>query len=139
MKQDVSRLRSFFLRFLYLFNAVVVGFAAWPQVFRQEQPWDLMHRVVWTIYAAFSCLMLLGVLLPLRMLPLLLMQLMYKTIWMVAVALPLWLQGHLSMISGTMSFFAVIVMLDLAAIPWSFVYQNYIRALFKSTELLPEN
>jgi hypothetical protein len=134
MKSDVSRLRSFFLRFLYLFSAVVVGFAAWPQVFHQEQPWDLMHSIVWTLYAAFSCLMLLGVMIPLRMLPLLLLQLLYKTIWIVAVALPLWLDGHLAMISATMIFFAIIVILDLAVIPWKFVFLNYIGALARRAE-----
>jgi hypothetical protein len=66
---------------------------------------------------------------PLRMLPLLLLQFAYKTIWIFAVALPLLFAGHLELISGTMNFFGAIVVLDLLAIPWLFVYRNYIRAL----------
>jgi hypothetical protein len=61
MNPDISRLQFLLMRFLYFVSSVLVGFAAWPKVIHQAQPWDLMHSVMWAIYAAFSLLMLLGV------------------------------------------------------------------------------
>jgi hypothetical protein len=43
----------------------------------------LIGRIAFSIYAAFSVLMLLGAFVPLRMLPLVLLQLLYKLIWIV--------------------------------------------------------
>ena len=59
------------------------------------------------------------------MLPLLQLQLLYKLIWITAAGLPMWSAGHLDQVSGIIEFFAAIVVLDLAIIPWRYVLENY--------------
>jgi hypothetical protein len=76
--------------------------------------------------------MLLGVRFPLRMLPLMLLQLFYKLIWLIAVGYPLWSTGRLAQGAlGVIVFFASIVVLDLVVIPWPYVFEKYAKAIFK--------
>ena len=90
MSRELSSVRLYLMRFAYLFNAIVIGFGAWSELINQRKlinegkPWDLVYGVAFSLYAAYGLLMLLGVRFPVRMLPLLLLQIIYKTIWLIA-------------------------------------------------------
>lgn len=58
------------------------------------------------------------------MLPLLFVQLLYKSIWMLAVALPLW--STYRSIDYTQDMLIGIV-LDVVAIPWPYVWAVYVK------------
>ena len=125
IKRELAPIRLYSMRLFYLFNGLVIGIGAWPELMSPREPWDLIHSIAFSVYAAYSLLMLLGVLVPIRMLPMLLLQLLYKLIWLAAVGLPMWSAGHLGQVSGTIRFFATIVVLDLVVIPWRYVFENY--------------
>ena len=59
-----------------------------------------MHGVACSLLAALSAIAALGVRYPVQMLPLLLFELLWKSIWLLAIALPF---------------------------PWPYVYANYVR------------
>ena len=63
------------------------------------------------------------------MLPLLIFELLWKVIWVVAFALPLWLTDRLDAY-GTETLFACMmgVVLVPLVIPWGHVYRNYVKA-----------
>jgi hypothetical protein len=127
MNRQLSPIRLYSMKFFYLFNAIVIGVGAWPELMNPRKPWDLIHSIAFSIYAGYSLLMLLGVLVPIRMLPLLLLQLLYKLIWIAAAGLPMWSAGHLDQVSGMIKFFAAIIVMDLAVIPWRYVFENYCK------------
>jgi hypothetical protein len=58
------------------------------------------------------------------MLPLLLLQLLYKSIWVIAVALPLWSAFRSIELTRIMAMGAVV---DLIVIPWPYVLDNYLK------------
>jgi hypothetical protein len=63
------------------------------------------------------------------MLPLLILQLFYKSVWLLAVGLPLRSAGQAdSVAAGMIDTFAIAVVLDLLVIPWPYVLANYVRA-----------
>jgi len=127
MQGEVSTARLYLLRFVYLLTAVLVGAGAWPEVIRHsDNPGDLIGGIAFSIYSAYSVLMLLGILIPLRMLPLVLFQLFYKSIWIAIIGVPQWHSGHFDAIRGTIEFFTVIVVLDLIAVPWPYVFRHYV-------------
>jgi len=66
----------------------------------------------------------LGLRYPLKMLPLIFMQLFYKSVWLIAFGLPLWLAGRPPDLTDGMVFGAV---LDLIVIPRPYVLANYVR------------
>src|SRR5215467_2866748 len=131
MHEDLSKPRLYGMRAFYLFNALVIGYGAWPEIISPGKPWDMIHSVAFSLYAGYSLLLLLGVLLPTTMVPLLLLQIVYKLIWLVGVAVPKWSAGQLDLVASNITFFAIIVVLDLIVIPWSYVLQNYVKAAFR--------
>ena len=137
MERELSAIRLYAMRFVYVGTAVFVGLSAWPAVLRQgrliraDQPWDLMHGIAFSLYAAYAVLMLVGARFPVRMLPLLLFQILYKSIWLIGVAYPLWSASRLNPAAlGTIRLFAVVVVLDLVVIPWRYVFAKYVRPMF---------
>jgi hypothetical protein len=127
MSEELSRIRLYSMKFLYLFSAIVVGIGAWPAIINPGKQWDTLQGVAWSFYAGFSVLMLLGVRFPARMLPVLLLQLFYKLIW-----LALWWAGHLDAhASGAVRTMEGAAVLDLIIIPWPYVFANYVKAIFK--------
>ena len=125
---DVSTLRLYVLRAVYLLNFVFLGINVWPALFRPAEPIGLLPGVAFAFWAALSTLCALGLRYPLKMLPVLFMQLFYKTVWLLAIALPLWSSGQWT--AGATAMFKGMVMgavADLLVIPWPYVFANYVR------------
>ena len=123
MSKEVSTLRLYLMRALYLLN-FVLGIFVWPSIIKHEGLSDPLQAVAVSFWAALFTLSGLGVRYPLKMLPLLFMQLFYKSVWLIAVALPLWLAGRSTGLTGGM---VIGVVLDLIVIPWPYVLANYVK------------
>jgi len=124
MAESVSTLRLYIMRVMYLFNFVLLGSDVWPELIRHEGPWDPVRGVAYSLWATLSLLSGLGLRYPLQMLPLLLFQLVYKSIWLVAVGIPLQSAGQATEMTTV---FLVGVGLDLIVIPWPYVYAHYLK------------
>lgn len=126
---DVSTLRLYVMRALYLLIAVALGLDVWPRVLGAGEPLGPLDGVAYSFWATLSLLAALGIRYPLRMLPLLLVQLVYKSIWLLTVAVPMSSGGQMraSMIAMTQEF-VVGVILDLVVIPWPFVFRTFVLA-----------
>jgi hypothetical protein len=85
---------------------------------------DPLQAVAISFWAALSVLMGLGLRYPLKMLPLILLQLFYKSIWLIAVALPLSSAGASTNLTKP---FVIGVLLDIIVIPWPYVLANYMQ------------
>ncbi|HAV23935.1 MAG: hypothetical protein A2X67_13735 [Ignavibacteria bacterium GWA2_55_11] len=124
MAESVSTLRLYIMRVMYLFNFVLLGSDVWPELIRHEGPWDPVRGAAYSLWATLSLLSGLGLRYPLQMLPLLLFQLVYKSIWLVAVGIPLQSAGQATEMTTV---FLVGVGLDLIVIPWPYVYAHYLK------------
>jgi hypothetical protein len=85
-----------------------------------------MNGVACSLLAAVSVLAAVGIRYPLQMLPILLFELVWKTIWLIAVALPLWSANQIDARTwGTVQdclFGAILIPL----IPWRYVISHYV-------------
>lgn len=126
---DVSTLRLYVMRAAYLFIAAGLAVMIWPLILFANDDVEHMRGVVWALLGAVCLLGALGLRYPLRMLPILLFELIWKIIWMVAFGLPFRSSGavHAGMQSSVIDTTAGIV-LCLIAIPWRYVWANYVRA-----------
>jgi hypothetical protein len=124
---DVSIFRLYLLRAIYLLISVGLAFTIWPQIIRHSTPWSLWHGVGCSLLGAVSILAFLGIRYPLKMLPVLFFELIWKSIWLIAVALPLWSTGQMdpdNLETAQNCLMGVIVPL---VIPWSYVWTHYVK------------
>lgn len=124
MSENTSTFRLYLMRLLYLLNCGALGLQVWPVMIHHAGAWDPVRGVAFSCWAALSALSGLGLRYPLRMLPLLLFQLLYKSIWVIAVALPLWSAFRSMELTKIMGFGAVV---DLMVIPWPYVLATYLK------------
>ena len=112
------------MRVLYFLNFAMLGLQVWPAMIHHPAAWDPVKGVAFSFWAALSTLSIFGLRYPLKMLPLLLLQLLYKSIWVVAVALPAWPEFRSTELTGIMLWGAVV---DFIVIPWPYVLANYFK------------
>jgi hypothetical protein len=125
---EVSLLRLYLMRAFYLLILLGVGSMALPALTRPT-PLDPLDAVAFSFWGALALLAAIGLRYPLQMVPLIMVQLVYKTIWLLAVAVPLWRAGA-PFDAATADFtwaMAIGVALDLIVIPWGYVLAHYVR------------
>jgi hypothetical protein len=130
---EVSTLRLYLLRAMYVF--VVVGLAIFklaPAILHPENlsPQD---SVVVSVLGGFALLAVVGIRYPLKMLPLLLFEFVWKVVWVLAFGLPLLLSGGLEpnvSFGGTETLINCLLGIVLVPIvvPWGYVLQHYLKA-----------
>jgi hypothetical protein len=123
MPGEASMLRLYLMRLLFLLNFELLGLDTWPAIINHKGAWDPMHGVALSFWAAWSALSGLGLRYPLKMVPLLLLQFFYKSVWLIAVARSLRSAGQSTSLTET---FVIGVVLDLIIIPWPYV-AHYVR------------
>lgn len=124
---QVSLFRLYSLRAVYLIIALGLALVVWPGVLRHAEPWGLSQGVVKCMLTAFSLLCITGIRYPLQMLPVLLWELMWKSLWLLLVALPAWQSGTMDdAITATVFECAVAIIIPLA-MPWKYFYAHYIQ------------
>ncbi len=124
MAEEVSLLRLYIMRGMYLLNCLLVGSGVWVQFIHRQNPWDPISGVAFSFWAALAGLSALGIRYPLAMLPLLFMQLFYKTFWLLAVYVPLRAAGRSTDLAQG---FLIAMVLDIVVIPWTYVFAHYIK------------
>jgi len=125
---EVSTFRLHVLRATYLLIVVGLGSMIWPGVIHHTEAWALRNGDTASLLAGVSVLAVLGIRYPLQMLPLLLFELVWKAIWLLAIALPLWRAGPVdadTWESIKACGFGVVLMP--IVIPWPYVLANYVR------------
>lgn len=125
---DVSLLRLYVMRGFYLVILVMVGSMALPGLLGSGGPITPMRGVALSFWAALALLAAVGIRYPLQMIPILLIQMIYKSIWLLAVALPLW-RAETPFDADTAEFakaMAIGIVVDLIVIPWRHVFANYL-------------
>lgn len=122
---QVSLLRLYLLRAGYAFMGFGIAFNFWPRVAHHPAAWPLMDGVVACMLTALSLLALMGLRYPLQMLPVLLFELIWKTVWLTAVALPLWTAGALDAERARSAVECLYGAILIPLIPWRYVFSNY--------------
>ena len=116
--------RLHLLRAGYLVLGVGLAVTKWP-LFLDDAPWPLMDGVVTCMLTAMSLLALVGLRYPLRMLPLLLFEVLWKLFWLAVVALPQWSAGEMDAATREVAGACLLVVIFLIVIPWRHVATHY--------------
>jgi hypothetical protein len=127
---EVSLLRLYLLRALYAAIAFLMGAQIWPVILSHPPFEDHMRAAAVALFGGLTVLCLLGIRYPLKMLPLMLFEFAWKTIWTFSVGLPLWRAGQLThpvMIQDAIAIAPAVIVMPLI-IPWPYVWKHYFAA-----------
>ena len=121
---DVSLLRLYILRAMYLVLVVGLGAMIVPEILSHP----LTSRgVIASLLGAVWALAFFGLKYPLEMLPLLMFEFAWKLIWMLAYGLPQWTSGRQPPTFAEDSFNIAFGAVLLFVIPWGYVWRHYVQ------------
>lgn len=125
---EVSLVRLYVLRGAYLLLFAGLGLSIWPAIFSHSLSLPHMNGVVLSLLGGLGLLCALGLRYPLQMLPLLIFELVWKVIWTLAFAWPLWAADALEP-AHIQSIKEIVpgAILMAAVIPWPYVYAHYVK------------
>jgi hypothetical protein len=125
--EGVLSISIFLLRVVYVLMFFVLGSQTWTHIVTHQGPWEPKDAIVWSLWTAFATLAGLGIIRPLKMLPILLLEIFYKVLWLIIVAYPLWVKGTLigSPAEGVTWVFLWVI-LPIVAVPWGYVFLTYV-------------
>ena len=124
----VSTFRLYLLRIFYAMAVLMLGIDVWTEIFTHNQRWEPLPAVAFSFWGAFSLLALIGIVHPLKMLPLLILQFAYKLVWLLMVAYPLWSTDQIvgSSAEALTRANSIGLILDVLIIPWSYVARHLV-------------
>jgi hypothetical protein len=123
----VPKINIYVLRLMFFLMIIFLGKASWTHIFTFKGNWIPESAMAWCIWASYSVLAILGIIHPLKMLPIVMLEIFYKLLWLIIVAYPLWKSNQLtgSSAEGMTNAF-LWVLLPIIAMPWKYFFRKYV-------------
>jgi hypothetical protein len=123
---EVSLFRLYTLRASYLVLAAGLGVYVWPVVLHHTSELAASDGIHLALLAGLGLTAVLGFRYPMKMLPLLLFELIWKAIYLTAFALPLWSAHQISAAVAEDIKAVLWVVIFIPLIPWGYVFRHYV-------------
>lgn len=123
---DVALWRLYTLRLCYLILAGGLGLYIWPSVIQHTSAFAGARGIQCSLLAGLGATALLGFRYPVKMIPLLLFELIWKAIYLIAFALPLWRAHQITDAESADITSVLMVVVFLPLIPWGLVWRQYV-------------
>jgi hypothetical protein len=124
-ESEVSLARLYVLRAMYLVLVIGGAIVFLPQLIGHE---PTARGVIPSMLAAMWVLACFGLRYPLQMLPILLFELTWKTIWLIDYGLPQWRAGvHTTQFMEDFKAIALGPLVFILVIPWGYVFRHYLK------------
>lgn len=125
--KGVLPIQVYVLKLFFLLMALFAGKDAWTELLTHEGEWNVEIAIAWCSITAYTTLSVLGIFHTLKMLPIMLFMFLYKGLWLLFVAYPLWKNG--AFVGSEAEDWAQIFMLIIVPIiftPWKYVFKTYV-------------
>jgi len=119
--------RIHMLRLAYLLMAGVMGFFVWQQVLFETEPWPAPRIIAKSMLASLALLSVLGLRYPLQMLPLMLLETLWKTVAILLIILPAWLAHRMTPEMQVLFGECIGIVVVYLVMPWRYVGARYFR------------
>jgi hypothetical protein len=120
--------RLHLMRAGYLLMGLGLAVVKWPLLLDDAHSLPLFEGVVACLLTAMSLLAFLGLRHPLKLLPVLLFEVMWKLLWLSVVALPAAASGDLDESMQEVAVNSSLVLVIIAVTPWRYVWRQYVTA-----------
>src|SRR6266576_6693351 len=124
VESEVSLSRLYVLRAMYLLLVIGGAIVFLPQLIGHE---PTARGVIPSMLGGLWVLACFGLRYPLQMLPILLFELLWKTIWLIDYGLPQWMAG-VNTTQFTEDFTSIALgVIVIPFIPWGYVFRHYLK------------
>jgi hypothetical protein len=125
--EGVPPINIYLLKLLFALMFIFLTYDSWAHVFRHTGPWDPANSAAWFMWGSCGVIAVIGIIRPLKMLPIVLFEIVYKTAWLIVVGWPLSRQNQLAGTpAGAMAHNFMLVILPIVAMPWRYFFRSYI-------------
>ena len=125
--EGVRPINIYLLRLLFVLMVVFVATDSWSTILRHRGQWDHVKAAAVCMWAAYSALSVFALIRPLRWLPIVMFEILYKITWLVIVAYPLWSTHQLAgSPAEEMTYAFMWVILPIVAMPWAYAFRTYL-------------
>ncbi|HEY1659582.1 MAG TPA: hypothetical protein VGG14_14605 [Candidatus Sulfotelmatobacter sp.] len=125
-KPELSLFRLYTLRLCYFILAAGLGTFIWPVVIHHTSELAIARGIQLSLLAGLGATALLGFRYPVQMLPLLLFELIWKAIYLVAFAIPLHSAHQINAAVAEDIRSVLMVVIFIPLIPWRYVFAHFI-------------
>lgn len=127
--RQITTLDLVLLRFTYSFIAIGLALFVWPDFLLSNIHETDSQSVVQAFLGAMSLCAILGIAHPVKMLPALMLEFIWKVLWLVFYGLPGLARGNIDEFGKeTMLGCAMGVALLLIALPWRYMLSNFFQS-----------
>ena len=124
---EVAFWRICILRILYLLIAVGLTSFVWQQLFFESTDWPLMRGIAKSMMGAIALLSFIGIFHPLKMLPIMIFEMLWKTLWIGIIALPAWLNSRWTDDIESVFFECIGILIIYAVLPWRYAWARFVK------------
>lgn len=124
---EVATWRLNLMRAGYVFMFVGLAIVKWP-LLPDAHTMPFFESVVVCMLTAMSLLALLGLRYPIKLLPVLLFETLWKVLWLSLVALPRAVDHQIDSSWSEKVVNCSLVVVIIAVIPWGYVWRTYVQA-----------
>lgn len=125
---ELSVVRLYMLRFCYLVMAVGLGIVIWPSVIVHTSDFATESGVRCSLLAGLCLMSAVGVRYPVKMLPVLLFEIVWKAIYLIGFALPMWRAHQVNEAAAADIFAVSLVVIFLPMVPWGYAIREFLLA-----------
>jgi len=115
------------MRFVWLLMALIMGSIVWRQILFESADWTMERGLAKAMLAALALMSLLGMRYPLQMLPLMLFEVAWKTIWLILIGLRAWLSNRFTPDIEGLFNDCIGIIIAYFLVPWPYVWARYIK------------
>ena len=98
----------------------------WPAVVHHTSDVAVAHGIQLGLLAGLGATAMLGFRYPVQMLPLLLFEMIWKAVYLIGFALPLWSAHQVTAAAAEDIRACLMVLIFIPLIPWHYVFANYV-------------
>jgi hypothetical protein len=125
--EGVPPINIYLLKLLFTLMFLFLTYDSWAHILHHTGPWDPANSAAWFMWGSCGVIAVIGILRPLKMLPIVLFEIIYKIAWLIMVAWPFYQRNELT---GTpaegMAHNFMLVILPIVAMPWRYFFRMYI-------------
>ncbi len=125
--EGVPRINIYLLRLLFTLMFLFVTYDSWSYILTHTGSWKNVEAAAWCMWGSYSIISFIGILRPLKMLPIVLFEIIYKITWLIIVSYPLWVKNELigSPAEGMTRVF-IWVIFPIVAMPWRYFFRTHL-------------